>query len=398
MKTIFLVLLFISTLYSQNIIRVPQDYGNIQTALDSSNNYDTIIISQGTYKENLKITKPITIIGDTSNSTFIITDSLLQASIYVNASNVLLRNLHIKKEPSNEGIMIENSENCKIENCVIDSNLSISSFGPETYFYGIYIISSNNVVVTNCVVKDNRGGSFYGSFGVVEGDDGIGIRIDSSSNVEVKNSFFYGNKRGLSSQWPYGNGIGIKVVESDSNIYIRNCSIYKNNIGILFYYFNSFAYVGGSPAYSNNIYDNSDYNIRNDAYHTYTINATYNYFGTNNFDSIKAKIWGDVDFSDYITNIFSSEPKIPNTPVLAQNYPNPFNPTTTINYSIPKTSFVTIKVYDALGRELETLVNEEKLNGNYKIEFNGSKFTSGIYFYRMQAGNFVDTKKLILLK
>jgi photosystem II stability/assembly factor-like uncharacterized protein len=83
---------------------------------------------------------------------------------------------------------------------------------------------------------------------------------------------------------------------------------------------------------------------------------------------------------------------------LAQNYPNPFNPTTTINYSIPKPSFVTIKVYDILGREIKTLLNEEKHSGNYKVDFDGNKFTSGIYFYRIRAGDFMETKKLILLK
>jgi len=83
---------------------------------------------------------------------------------------------------------------------------------------------------------------------------------------------------------------------------------------------------------------------------------------------------------------------------LLQNYPNPFNPSTTINYSVPKTSFVTLKVYDVLGREVETLVNGEKSQGNYKIEFNASRLASGMYIYRMQAGSFVESKKLILMK
>lgn len=83
---------------------------------------------------------------------------------------------------------------------------------------------------------------------------------------------------------------------------------------------------------------------------------------------------------------------------LNQNYPNPFNPATIINFTIPKTSFVTIKVYDVLGREVATLINEEKTFGNYKVEFNASNLASGIYFYSMQAGDFVKTKKLILLK
>ncbi len=84
---------------------------------------------------------------------------------------------------------------------------------------------------------------------------------------------------------------------------------------------------------------------------------------------------------------------------LSQNYPNPFNPSTIISYSVPKASLVTIKVYDILGKEVETLVNENKSAGNYSVQFNASsKFASGVYFYRMQAGSFVETKKLILMK
>jgi hypothetical protein len=100
---------------------------------------------------------------------------------------------------------------------------------------------------------------------------------------------------------------------------------------------------------------------------------------------------------------------------LSNNYPNPFNPTTAIKYSIPEISYVTLKVYDVLGNEIATLVNEEKPIGSYEVEFSaigGSasggdawNLTSGIYFYRLQvypanggAGSFVETKKMILLK
>jgi Secretion system C-terminal sorting domain len=89
---------------------------------------------------------------------------------------------------------------------------------------------------------------------------------------------------------------------------------------------------------------------------------------------------------------------IPSVYKIYQNYPNPFNPTTTIKYSVPNSSFVTIKVYDILGRMVKSLVNEQKVAGNYSVQFNGSNFASGIYFYRMQAGDFVQTKKLILMK
>ena len=83
---------------------------------------------------------------------------------------------------------------------------------------------------------------------------------------------------------------------------------------------------------------------------------------------------------------------------LSQNYPNPFNPTTTIQYSIPKESFVTIKVYDDLGREIATLLNERKAIGNYSVDFNSSNLSSGIYFYRLISGTYSATKKMILMK
>jgi hypothetical protein len=89
---------------------------------------------------------------------------------------------------------------------------------------------------------------------------------------------------------------------------------------------------------------------------------------------------------------------------LEQNYPNPFNPSTTIKYSIPvganSNSPVQLKIYDILGNEIATLVNETKQSGNYEVKFDAGKYglSSGIYFYQLKAGNFVQTKKLILLK
>jgi len=90
--------------------------------------------------------------------------------------------------------------------------------------------------------------------------------------------------------------------------------------------------------------------------------------------------------------------RIPSNFSLSQNFPNPFNPSTIISYSVPKASFVAIKVYDLLGREVVTLVNEQKSVGNYQVEFNAKGLPSGIYFYKMDAGNFSETKKLLLLK
>ena len=84
--------------------------------------------------------------------------------------------------------------------------------------------------------------------------------------------------------------------------------------------------------------------------------------------------------------------------LLSQNYPNPFNPTTIIKYQIPEISFVTIKIYDVLGNEIASVVNEEKSEGSYEVEFDGKKLTSGIYFYRLQADTYVETRKMVLIK
>jgi len=83
---------------------------------------------------------------------------------------------------------------------------------------------------------------------------------------------------------------------------------------------------------------------------------------------------------------------------LAQNYPNPFNPSTSIKYAIGTRQFVTLKIYDVLGNEIETLVDEEKQVGTYELNWNASNLPSGIYFYQLRAGSFVETKKMVLMK
>ena len=89
---------------------------------------------------------------------------------------------------------------------------------------------------------------------------------------------------------------------------------------------------------------------------------------------------------------------IPNTYTLYQNYPNPFNPATTIKYQIPKPGLVTLKVFDILGREVATLVNENKVEGIYDFTFDASRFASGVYIYQLRANDYVSSKKMLLLK
>jgi uncharacterized protein (TIGR02145 family) len=90
--------------------------------------------------------------------------------------------------------------------------------------------------------------------------------------------------------------------------------------------------------------------------------------------------------------------ELPEAFVLFQNYPNPFNPTTSISFTLPSKSFISLEVFDLLGREVATLVNEQKPAGTYTQKWNAANVSSGIYFYRLQAGNYIQTKKLLVLK
>jgi hypothetical protein len=88
----------------------------------------------------------------------------------------------------------------------------------------------------------------------------------------------------------------------------------------------------------------------------------------------------------------------PSAFALLQNYPNPFNPSTTIKFELPKTSMVRLSVYDLLGREVSVLVNERRDAGVHEVKFDGSNLASGVYFYRIRAGDYVGSKKMLVLK
>jgi len=83
---------------------------------------------------------------------------------------------------------------------------------------------------------------------------------------------------------------------------------------------------------------------------------------------------------------------------LSQNYPNPFNPSTSIRYQTPQDGIVTLRIYDILGAVVATLINEEKTAGKYEVNFDASKLSSGVYIYKIQAGDFISSKKMILIK
>jgi hypothetical protein len=134
----------------------------------------------------------------------------------------------------------------------------------------------------------------------------------------------------------------------------------------------------------------------------FTFDVDYN-IGNVDADTIEFVITDNKSIN--ITKQFILQYTQPTEYKLEQNYPNPFNPTTKIRYSIPETPLplgkwlgVRLVVYDILGNEVTTLVNEQKEPGYYEVDFNASQFASGVYIYCLQAGSFVSTKKLMVLK
>lgn len=120
-------------------------------------------------------------------------------------------------------------------------------------------------------------------------------------------------------------------------------------------------------------------------------------FGTDNW----LETWTNFDPQNYTATpigISQISEVLPDAFVLSQNFPNPFNPETKIQFSIPASEFVTLKVFDATGREITELVNQTLTVGTYEFSFNAAKLTSGVYFYTLTAGDFRETKKMLLVK
>jgi endonuclease/exonuclease/phosphatase family metal-dependent hydrolase len=158
-----------------------------------------------------------------------------------------------------------------------------------------------------------------------------------------------------------------------------------NDTGGITYVDNSYIPFGNDGQHFNNSINDPPFNIITQQ----VANALYNAS-----DHLPVYAEFDFGFVSDVEIIAAGEMNY----LLQQNYPNPFNPITTIQFRIADIGFVTLKIYDLLGNEIRTLVNEEKPAGSYEVEFFAKGLPSGIYFYQLRAGNFIETKKLMLLK
>ncbi len=277
-------------------------------------------------------------------------------------------------------------------------NNGYSSSNYNYYQFGSYVTKTNGVKffgVGSDTLK--QVGSFYS--GLVGYHSSISAQNDTITAVFEYTSSIYQNRYLVSynggTTWSYGL-VGDTLLTSEA----PDIAAGDGGVGIIYRYYTSpregrFVWRPMAGTWSTPV--------------TYTDNPPYynkpaiEYLGNKKFGVVYLS-WHSpergafFDLNNMLVDVDDKAAEIPSNFDLSQNYPNPFNPSTLIRYQIPFQSVVSIKVYDALGTLIQQLVNEEQFAGSYELEFNAEKLASGVYFYRIQAGSFVQTKKMMLVR
>jgi hypothetical protein len=309
-----------------------------------------------------------------------------------NGSSIISGNIitdNVGQTAAGGGICIETGASPRIENNIITSN-----FAP--YGGGILCWQNTNAVLLNNTIANNSA------------NQGGGIFCTENSDPVLVNNILYGNTSA------YGGQVCIYDVESDPHFLY--CDIQGGKEG----FSGAGAGVSHTGRYENNI--DADPLFINAGSEDYRLSDASPCIGAG-VDSIEVSgVWyhppptcfgGNArpspagskhDLGAYENPLgtplvgVEHESRIPAQFVIHQNYPNPFNPSTTITYALPKSSDVRLSVCDMLGREVSVLVNERKDAGVHEVKFDASGLASGVYLYRLQAGEFVQTRKLVLLQ
>ena len=228
-------------------------------------------------------------------------------------------------------------------------------------------------------------------------DGGENWNIQSSGTGEILNSVHFTDQN---TGWAVGeHGIILNTTDGGTNWNSQTISMWYNLESVYFTNNNTGWTVGSSGTILKTIDGGINWNSQ--------ISGTTNWLTAVSFtDTVNGIVVGENGTILRTTNggggvSFIEEQEIDeNTTdyILRQNYPNPFNPSTTIKFTISDVRFTTLRIYDVLGNEIATLVNEEKPVDNYEVEFNGTDLPSGIYFYQLRAGSYIETKKMVLLK
>lgn len=348
MKTLSVAALVFFTLVNNSfseIRRVPQVYLTIQTAIDSCSFQDTILVDKGSYFEQITINKPLTMIGMDKDSV------ILYSRVTIKASNVNIQ------------------------------QLKLSTSGYYAFPVQIIIDSSSNIRIERLYLEAPNGEFLYGF------DGGNNMNISASKEISLLSVVMTagGGAPGDPSHTAYhvgGNGGYGITINNSTNIVIDSCTIYGGDAGPLTY--------NTPPGYNGNsiILRGSSVTSVSNSKLKYEVNK----------DSSSSIVLSNTTI--IMTSVFETKlaNSAPSNYQLSQNYPNPFNPSTIISFSIPSKLVVSLTVYDVSGRKVATLVNEELSAGNYACQWNATNVSSGVYFYRIQAGTFRETKKLLLLR
>jgi hypothetical protein len=240
--------------------------------------------------------------------------------------------------------------------------------------------------VFNSIVMGWRVGVRFDGNGVYDGATGDTVRWKNNviaGNVKLADTA--GSTSFSTQAWLQTGAFGNTALSTASGVLSNAWNVYPDNAANV----NNWVPAGGSPALTGASF--SDPNLAGFEVTTYR-----GALGSGSNWLTGWTQWDPKNYTSVSVQTISSE--VPSAFILNQNYPNPFNPSTKINFSIPKSGFVTLKVYDLTGKEVSSLVNENLNIGTYGVDFSAAQLTSGIYFYTLKTENFSETKKMMLIK
>jgi predicted GH43/DUF377 family glycosyl hydrolase len=420
-------------------INVPGDLPTIQAAIDAASDGNVVLVADGTYQENINfIGKAITVAshfyidGDTSHISNTVIDGDSSGSVVTfesgeDSTTVLcgftLTNGYsittsagggggiciLNSSPIISNITILNNFAIRgggiylVDSDAIITHVTIHSNQAEAYPFftpdglgGGICCASSDLILTEVKIKDNM--SHFGG--------GIYCR---NSNLNLMNVIISDNNAFM------GGGIGfVSWFEGDmSNVFLSNVTIKNNHAINSFWPFGDGGGITGAahtrlyfdPINRCNIYNNSADSLGNDLFSLTdsVISVIVDTFTTLYPDSSHAYPLEKFTFHilhDTSGNLNKIE-KVNTIPLeftLNQNYPNPFNPRTNIEFSIPNTEFVTLKIYNILGQEVATLFSDKLKAGSYNYSWDAGSLASGVYLYQLQTGEHIETRKMVLLR
>lgn len=403
-------------------INIPGDYSTIQEGIDSSVDGDTILIQPGVYAENINYNGKNIVVGSlymTTNDTYYISSTILDGN---QTASVVTFNTNENNSAKLIGVTVQNgsAENgggilCGNSCAPTLDHLYVINNTANQFGGGIYLDVGASAKIQYSLIANNQASGLNGNGG---GIGGTGLFL----TPVIQNCTIVGN-----AAWESGSGIYILNTNSAStNVQIIN-SIVKNE-KLLATWTNRYEDISSQQNGSTQQNDDNftisyslvqggwtgqvildadpqfvDYNSNNYLLQASSpcINSGHPDPQYNDPDGSTSDM-GAFEFGA-IVGIENNSLSIPQGFSLSQNHPNPFNPTTTIHHILPEESDVTISIYNLLGKKISQLTSETQNIGSHTIQWNGTDqqgnpVPAGIYFYQLQAGDFVQTKKMVLMK